>query len=255
MCLDHPDRAGTRRQDRGSPRHHLWREPAGRRAADGRRPDRRTVALPRRDPRPQDRASLTEHRASSPCRCRATTTRSTPRRRSRWPTTWACRWRRSARRWQGFGGVKRRFTRTGDWNGVAIFDDYGHHPVEIAAVLRAARASTAGQVIAIVQPHRYTRLASLFDQFATCFNDADLVIVADTYAAGEQPIPGADRDCSGAGPEGARPPPRAAARRAGGHRAASSARSPSRATTSCSSAPAPSPTGPTRCRANSRRSP
>ena len=95
---------------------------------------------------------------------------------------------------KGFGGVKRRFTRTGEWNGVAIFDDYGHHPVEIAAVLRAARASTSGQVIAIVQPHRYTRLASLFDQFSTCFNDADVVIVADTYAAGEQPIPGADRD-------------------------------------------------------------
>jgi UDP-N-acetylmuramate--alanine ligase len=95
---------------------------------------------------------------------------------------------------KGFGGVKRRFTRTGDWNGVAIFDDYGHHPVEISAVLRAARASTDGRVIAVVQPHRYSRLASLFDQFATCFNDADTVLVADTYAAGEQPIPGADRD-------------------------------------------------------------
>jgi UDP-N-acetylmuramate--alanine ligase len=94
----------------------------------------------------------------------------------------------------GFGGVKRRFTRTGDWNGVAIFDDYGHHPVEIAAVLKAARASTDGQVVAVVQPHRYTRLASLFDQFCTCFNDADAVIVAPVYAAGEQPIPGADRD-------------------------------------------------------------
>jgi UDP-N-acetylmuramate--alanine ligase len=93
-----------------------------------------------------------------------------------------------------FGGVKRRFTRTGDWNGVAIFDDYGHHPVEIAAVLKAARASTDGQVIAVVQPHRYTRLSSLFDQFCTCFNDADAVIVAPVYAAGEQPIPGADRD-------------------------------------------------------------
>ena len=94
----------------------------------------------------------------------------------------------------GFGGVKRRFTRTGEVGGVTIFDDYGHHPVEIAAVLRAARASTEGQVIAIVQPHRYTRLQSLFDQFATCFNDADHVIVADVYAAGEAPIPGIDRD-------------------------------------------------------------
>ncbi|MDE2361963.1 MAG: UDP-N-acetylmuramate--L-alanine ligase [Hyphomicrobiales bacterium] len=93
-----------------------------------------------------------------------------------------------------FGGVKRRFTRTGEWNGVSIFDDYGHHPVEIAAVLRAARASTKGQVIAVVQPHRYTRLQSLFDQFATCFNDADTVIVSDVYAAGEQPIEGVSRD-------------------------------------------------------------
>ena len=98
-----------------------------------------------------------------------------------------------------FGGVKRRFTRTGNWNGVEIFDDYGHHPVEISAVLRAARASTEGQVIAIVQPHRYSRLASLFDQFCTCFNDADAVIVAPVYAAGEQPIEGADRDALVAG--------------------------------------------------------
>ncbi len=95
---------------------------------------------------------------------------------------------------KNFGGVKRRFTKTGEWKGVTVFDDYGHHPVEIAAVLRAARASTAGQVIAVVQPHRYTRLQSLFDQFATCFNDADAVIVADVYAAGEQPIEGVDRD-------------------------------------------------------------
>ena len=100
---------------------------------------------------------------------------------------------------KGFAGVKRRFTKTGEWNGALIFDDYGHHPVEIAAVLKAARASTKGKVIAVVQPHRYTRLASLFDQFATCFNDADHVIVADTYAAGEQPIAGADRDALVAG--------------------------------------------------------
>jgi UDP-N-acetylmuramate--alanine ligase len=92
-----------------------------------------------------------------------------------------------------FGGVKRRYTRTGDWNGVAIFDDYGHHPVEIAAVLRAARDATKGQVIAVVQPHRYTRLQSLFDQFALCFNDADTVIVADVYPAGEAPIEGVDK--------------------------------------------------------------
>lgn len=94
----------------------------------------------------------------------------------------------------GFGGVKRRFTRTGEWNGVAIIDDYGHHPVEIAAVLKAARESTSSKVIAVVQPHRYTRLQSLFEEFCTCFNDADAVIVADVYAAGEAPIAGIDRD-------------------------------------------------------------
>jgi UDP-N-acetylmuramate--alanine ligase len=94
----------------------------------------------------------------------------------------------------GFRGVKRRFTRTGAWNGITVIDDYGHHPVEIAAVLRAARESSKGQVIAVVQPHRYTRLSSLFEPFCTCFNDADAVIVAHVYPAGEAPIPGADRD-------------------------------------------------------------
>ncbi|OAF18096.1 UDP-N-acetylmuramate--L-alanine ligase [Bradyrhizobium neotropicale] len=94
----------------------------------------------------------------------------------------------------GFGGVKRRFTKTGEWNGVTVIDDYGHHPVEIAAVLKAARESTNGKIIAVVQPHRYTRLQSLFEEFCTCFNDADAVIVADVYAAGEAPIEGIDRD-------------------------------------------------------------
>ncbi|HXW72338.1 MAG TPA: UDP-N-acetylmuramate--L-alanine ligase [Methylocella sp.] len=93
-----------------------------------------------------------------------------------------------------FGGVKRRFTRTGEWNGATIFDDYGHHPVEIGAVLRAARASTRGKVIAVVQPHRYSRLHSLFEEFAAAFGDADVVIVADVYPAGEAPIEGANRD-------------------------------------------------------------
>ena len=94
----------------------------------------------------------------------------------------------------GFGGVRRRFTRTGTWRGVTIIDDYGHHPVEIAAVLSAARELTEGKVIAVVQPHRYTRLAALFEQFCTCFNDADAVIVAHVYPAGEAPIAGIDRD-------------------------------------------------------------
>jgi UDP-N-acetylmuramate--alanine ligase len=80
--------------------------------------------------------------------------------------------------------------RTGTWNGVQVFDDYGHHPVEIKAVLHAARESARGQVIAIMQPHRYTRLHDLFDDFAACFNDADAVLIAPVYPAGEQPIEG-----------------------------------------------------------------
>ena len=93
-----------------------------------------------------------------------------------------------------FAGVKRRFTVTGVSNGVTVVDDYGHHPVEIAAVLKAARAASAGRVIAVVQPHRYTRLKNLFEEFCTCFNDADAVVVAEVYAAGEERIPGVDRD-------------------------------------------------------------
>ncbi len=89
-----------------------------------------------------------------------------------------------------FGGVKRRFTHTGSWQGVEIFDDYGHHPVEIKAVLRAARESTGGRVIAMAQPHRFTRLRDLFDDFASCFNDADVVLIAPVYAAGESEIDG-----------------------------------------------------------------
>lgn len=93
-----------------------------------------------------------------------------------------------------FDGVKRRFTKTGEVRGITVIDDYGHHPVEIAAVLKAARQATEGKVIAVVQPHRYTRLASLFEEFCSCFNDADHVIVAEVYAAGEEPIESADRD-------------------------------------------------------------
>jgi len=99
----------------------------------------------------------------------------------------------------GFGGVRRRFTTTGVVGGVRIVDDYGHHPVEIAAVLKAARqvvqnAEGNGRVIAVVQPHRYTRLRDLMEEFSTCFSDADSVIVADVYAAGEAPIEGVDKD-------------------------------------------------------------
>ncbi len=105
-----------------------------------------------------------------------------------------------------FGGVKRRFTPTGSWNGVHIFDDYGHHPVEIKAVLKAARDSTGGRVIAIAQPHRFTRLRDLFDEFSACFNDADTVMVAPVYPAGEDAIDGVNSEVL------------AARIRAGGHR-------------------------------------
>src|SRR3546814_15945358 len=89
-----------------------------------------------------------------------------------------------------FGGVKRRFTLTGTWNGVSVFDDYGHHPVEIKAVLRAARVSCTGRIIAVHQPHRYPRLSSLFEDFANCFNDSDSIILATVYAGGEGALEG-----------------------------------------------------------------
>jgi len=94
----------------------------------------------------------------------------------------------------GFGGVNRRFTRVGEINGVTIIDDYGHHPVEISAVLKAARQATKGRVIAVHQPHRYTRLHHHFDEFCACFNDADVVGIVDVFGAGEDPIEGASRD-------------------------------------------------------------
>jgi len=93
-----------------------------------------------------------------------------------------------------FAGVNRRFTKVAEIDGVTIIDDYGHHPVEIAAVLKAARQASEGRVIAVHQPHRYSRLSSLFDDFCACFNEADVVGIAEVYAAGEDPIPGAGRD-------------------------------------------------------------
>ena len=89
-----------------------------------------------------------------------------------------------------FGGVKRRFTLVGSWRGVDVYDDYAHHPVEIQSVLSAARGACSGRVIAIAQPHRYTRLESLYDDFAACFKDADVVAIAPVFAAGEEPIDG-----------------------------------------------------------------
>jgi UDP-N-acetylmuramate--alanine ligase len=97
-----------------------------------------------------------------------------------------------ARGFERFGGVKRRFTKVGEIQGVTIIDDYGHHPVEIRAVLAAAREGARGRVIAVVQPHRYTRLRDLMDDFQGAFNDADIVYAAPVYAAGEEPIDGID---------------------------------------------------------------
>ncbi|WGI21117.1 UDP-N-acetylmuramate--L-alanine ligase [Amylibacter sp. IMCC11727] len=100
---------------------------------------------------------------------------------------------------KNFGGVNRRFTRVGEVEGVTIIDDYAHHPVEITAVLSAAKQATKGRVIAVHQPHRYSRLSDLFEEFCSCFNDADIVGITDIYAAGENPIEGADRDSLVAG--------------------------------------------------------
>ena len=91
-----------------------------------------------------------------------------------------------------FGGVKRRFTKVGEVAGATIIDDYGHHPVEIRAVLSAAREGARGRVIAVVQPHRYSRLGNLMEDFQTAFNDADRVLVTPVYAAGEPPVEGVD---------------------------------------------------------------
>ena len=90
----------------------------------------------------------------------------------------------------GFGGVRRRFTHVGSWNGIEIFDDYAHHPVELRATLSAAQGATGRKVVAVVQPHRFSRLADLMDEFAACFNDADVLAVTPVYTAGEEPIEG-----------------------------------------------------------------
>jgi len=99
----------------------------------------------------------------------------------------------------GFQGVNRRFTKVGEVNGITVIDDYGHHPTEIAAVLNAARQTTDGRVIAVHQPHRFSRLSNLFDEFCACFDGADVVAIAPVFPAGEAPVEGADRDSLVAG--------------------------------------------------------
>ena len=112
------------------------------------------------------------------------------RRRLRWASGSTCRWTTSARRWQSFNGVDRRFQVIGSADGVTVVDDYGHHPTEIRATLAAARQCGFGKVHVIFQPHRYTRTQLLLEEFATAFRDADSVIVLDIYPASEPPIPG-----------------------------------------------------------------
>ncbi|MFV0296380.1 MAG: glutamate ligase domain-containing protein, partial [Hyphomicrobiaceae bacterium] len=99
----------------------------------------------------------------------------------------------------GFSGVKRRFQLTGSWKGIDVFDDYGHHPIEIAAVLKAARPAARGRVFAVVEPHRYSRIQSLFSEFCACFSDADAVIIAPFYSAGEPPVDGINSATLGEG--------------------------------------------------------
>lgn len=98
-----------------------------------------------------------------------------------------------------FGGVKRRFTKVGEVDGITIIDDYGHHPVEIRAVLAAAREGVKNRIIAVVQPHRYSRLGDLMDEFQQAFNDADIVYVAPVYAAGEEPVEGVSAEALASG--------------------------------------------------------
>ncbi len=153
----------------------------------------------------------------------------------------------------GFAGVKRRFTTTGVVDGLRVIDDYGHHPEEIAAVLKGARSMTQARLVAVVQPHRYSRLRDLFEGFCACFNEADAVIVADVYPAGETPIEGINRDALVDG------------LRRHGHRRVLALDTPAdlaalvaeaagdAAAWSSAWAPATSPTGPTPCPANSRR--
>ena len=148
----------------------------------------------------------------------------------------------------GFSGVKRRFQLTGTWNGVAIYDDYGHHPVEIAAVLKAARAGARGRVIAVVEPHRYTRVRDLFGEFAACFKDADSVIVTPLYSAGELPIDGIDHRRAGRGDPRHRPPQRRHRRQRAGDRPAAAGASRPPATWSSVSAPATARNGRMPCR-------
>ena len=180
---------------------------------------------------------------ASSCRCPAATMSRTRSPRSASPPSWASPTTVIQRGFASFHGVKRRFTKVGEVDGVTIIDDYGHHPVEIAAVLSAAREGAEGRVIAVVQPHRYTRLHDLMAEFQGAFNDADIVLVAPVYAAGEEPIEGVSNDALVEGMK-QRGHLGAACRRRRRRRLPPARRtSPRRATWSSASAPATSPNG------------
>ena len=167
-----PRGADAGRQTRRPPHSHLWRKSAGRRSPRRSRSSQRRVAIlgPLPRPRGQDR---TQDRQAHACRCRAATMRSTRRRRSRWRMRSASRTRSSARRLPASAASSGASPQWANGTAPSSSTITAHHPVEIAAVLRAARESAKGQVIAVMQPHRYTRLHDLFEQFCTCFNDAD----------------------------------------------------------------------------------
>ena len=195
LCIDHPEVQALipRVADRRIITYGLGAKADVRAHQPPARPQRRRL---RRHGRATAPPTSRAPSSTSACRCSASTTCRTRWPPSPWRRRWACPTRRSAGRWRGFAGVKRRFTKTGEAHGITVIDDYGHHPVEIAAVLRAARQAYggSGRVIAVMQPHRYTRLGALKNEFATCFDDADAVLIADVYAAGEAPIEGVDRD-------------------------------------------------------------
>ncbi len=146
-----------------------------------------------------------------------------------------------------FTGVKRRFELTGTWNGASIYDDYGHHPTEIAAVLAAARARSRGRVVAVFEPHRYSRVNDLFGEFCTCFRDADSVIVAPLYSAGEAPIQGIDQHSIAEGIRATGHPSAMAIEQVAIWRLCCATTS-APVTWSSASAPAPRPSGRMRCR-------
>ena len=194
MCTDHPEVQALVGADRGPPHHHLWRQPAGRRALH-RPPRRRRGVAASTSSSATARPAATHVIEDLACRCPASTTSRTPPARSPSPHELGIPADGDPQGLAGFGGVKRRFTHTGtlerrrDLRRLRPPSGRDRRGAEGGALGRRK-----GRVIAVAQPHRFTRLRDLFDEFCACFNDADTVIVAPVYAAGEAPIEGVDRD-------------------------------------------------------------